>query len=95
MIEAFNQTTVDICTVLDDTKQMLLEKNLKYGDNAVNPVRIFSRSSPIEQILVRIDDKLSRLSRGAGFEEVEEDAISDLIGYLVLLKVARLSESRK
>lgn len=95
MIEAFNATTVDICTVLDDTKQMLLEKNLKYGDSAVNPVRIFSRSSPIEQILVRIDDKLSRLSRGAGFEEVEEDAISDLIGYLVLLKVARLSESRK
>ncbi len=39
----------------------------------------------VEQILVRIDDKLSRLSRGSGTET--EDVEQDLI--LVLLRIAR------
>lgn len=66
--------------------RFLIAKNKAYGDSALNPVRIFSKSDPIEQIRVRLDDKLSRLSRGrlAG-----EDAELDLIGYLVLLLVAR------
>lgn len=65
---------------------MLLDKNAAYGYNALDPVRIFSRSSPEEQILVRIDDKLSRLSRGS---VAGEDVALDLMGYLVLLRVAR------
>ena len=70
---------------------MLLEKQAAYGDSATNPLRIFSRASAIEQILVRIDDKLSRIARGA--PESSEDTVLDLIGYLVLLRVAmRLSE---
>lgn len=65
---------------------MLLAKNAAYGDSAVNPVRIFSHADPEEQIRVRIDDKLSRLSRGAA---AGEDTELDLIGYLILLRVAR------
>ena len=48
---------------------------------------MFSKANAAEQILVRIDDKLSRVSRG--HEYVGDDTIDDLIGYLVLLKVAR------
>lgn len=40
-----------------------------------------------EQIRVRLDDKLSRLARGSGTET--EDVELDLMGYLVLLRVAR------
>lgn len=71
------------CTALAD---MLIEKNKAYGNSAILPIRIFSKSSAEEQILVRIDDKLSRLARGS---QAGEDVILDLIGYLILLRVAR------
>jgi len=68
---------------------MLLAKNKAYGDSALNPLRLFSKASSEEQILVRIDDKLSRISRGSA---AGEDVIDDLIGYLVLLKIVRRTQ---
>ena len=76
--------------VLDSVGLMLVEKNRRYGDSALNPVRVFSKAGAVEQILVRIDDKLSRLARGTG--EETEDVEMDLLGYLVLLRMARLRE---
>jgi hypothetical protein len=67
--------------------QMLIEKNIAYGDSALDPVRIFSKANPIEQLHVRIDDKLSRLMKGTDY--VGDNDIDDLIGYLILLKVAK------
>ena len=75
-----------IAETCDDIKEMLLAKNAAYGDSAINPVRVFSRASTEEQLLVRIDDKLSRLARGSA---AGEDVVDDLIGYLILLKVSR------
>jgi len=72
----------------DKIKELLLLKNKEYGNSALDPKRIFSNSSPIEQIRVRIDDKLSRLSNHDD-KSISEDTESDLIGYLVLLKVAK------
>lgn len=71
--------------VLAELKNLLLEKNKNYGDAALNPVRIFSKASPIEQIKIRIDDKISRLARG---HNAGEDVYQDLMGYLVLLRIA-------
>lgn len=70
-----------------EIREMLIEKNKAYGNSALDPVRIFSDASPEEQLLVRIDDKLSRLQRGS--EYADEDTVTDLIGYLILLKLAR------
>ena len=67
--------------------EMLISKNIKYGNSALEPKRIFSNASPVEQILVRIDDKLSRMSNQDGTDD--EDVIEDLLGYLVLLKIAK------
>ena len=78
---------IHIAKVCDDVKELLLEKNAKYGDSALNPIRILSRSSPTEQILVRIDDKLNRIKQGNILED-DEDVVTDLIGYFVLLKIA-------
>ena len=61
---------------------------MKYGDSALNPIRIMSQASNIEQILVRIDDKLNRLKQGQNLLFDDEDVIMDLIGYYVLLKIA-------
>lgn len=66
---------------------MLLEKNRKYGNSALQPIRIFSKADKIEQIKVRIDDKLNRLLSGQMDED--EDVIKDLIGYLILLLIAQ------
>ena len=66
---------------------MLLEKNGRYGDSALAPMRLFSTADHLEGIKVRIDDKLSRLRALAHGET--EDVELDLIGYLILLRVAR------
>lgn len=86
------QTQIDICTVLDEVKELLLEKNKKYGDSATRPLRIFSRADTMEQINCRIDDKLSRLRNQQPDED--EDVINDLIGYLILRKVCQLQQNR-
>ena len=73
--------------VIRDIESMLLAKNKAYGDSAIDPVRVFSKADSIEQIYVRIDDKLSRVKRG--HEYPGDDTIKDLVGYLVLLLVAK------
>ena len=64
--------------------EMLKAKNRQYGNSFADPVRIFSKSTPEEALLIRIDDKLSRIARG---QDAGEDTVLDLIGYLVLLRV--------
>lgn len=66
---------------------ILLEKNRKYGDSAINPVRVFSSASDIEQINVRLDDKLSRIINSQ--DDDTEDTELDIIGYLILKRVQR------
>ena len=72
----------NIDKVCKEIRDMLIAKNKSYGDSAADPVRIFSKAEPIEQINVRIDDKLSRLMRG--HEHPGDDTVLDLIGYLIL-----------
>lgn len=79
----------DVDTVLAEVRAVLIEKNKRYGDSALNPVRVFSRASAQEQIRVRLDDKLSRLARGTHDTADTEDAERDALGYLVLLRIAR------
>jgi hypothetical protein len=81
------ETQKQIREVCDEIKAFLIEKNISYGDSALEPIRIFSQADNVEQIFIRIDDKLSRISRGHEF--VGDDTIDDLIGYLILLKIAR------
>jgi hypothetical protein len=71
-----------------EVAEFLIEKNKAYGNSALNPVRVFSRCDPVEQLRVRIDDKLSRLARGE-IDYNDEDVILDLIGYMVLLRIAQ------
>ncbi len=72
-------------TVLSEFGTMLKEKNKKYGNSALHPVRVFSKADAKEQIKVRLDDKISRLVRGTGDET--EDIYLDLTGYLILYMI--------
>jgi hypothetical protein len=82
-----------IANVCDNIKSMLIEKNKSYGDSALDPIRVFSKASSDEQIKIRIDDKLSRISRGSEF--YGDNDLDDLIGYLILLKVSKVYNQSK
>ena len=86
-METFTGTQKLIVEECDKVKALLLQKNREYGDSAVNPKRIFSHAHPVEQIKVRIDDKLSRLMNDST-KTLKEDTVQDLIGYLILMRVA-------
>lgn len=74
---------VDECITL---AAMLVEKNIAYGDSALSPMRVFAKGIDVKsQILVRLDDKLSRIARGSA---AGEDVILDLLGYLILYRIA-------
>ena len=85
--ELWNDFEVSLYPIVNNITKMLIEKNRKYGNSALKPQRIFSKASAVEQIKVRIDDKLSRMKNQQNDED--EDVISDLIGYLILLKIAK------
>jgi len=80
-----NEFAMKVTDITNEIATMLIQKNKAYGNSALNPVRIFSRADTVEQLKVRIDDKLSRISRGS---TMGEDVVNDLIGYLVILKIA-------
>lgn len=69
--------------VSNEIVDMLIEKNSEYGNSAIEPIRVFSRSNAQEQLRVRIDDKLSRLSNAESVDATN-DAVVDLLGYLIL-----------
>lgn len=82
----------DVTEVLDQLREMLLAKNRKYGDAALNPKRTFAKSSAVELINVRLDDKLSRIAARQGDED--EDPEWDMMGYLVLKRIAQNREKK-
>ena len=73
------------CRMISD---LLCQKNESYGDSACSPLQIFSKLEADDAICARIDDKLSRIAN-RGLNGDTEDTLFDLIGYLVLLKIAR------
>jgi hypothetical protein len=75
-----------IWSTCHEIAHLLIEKNISYGDSALSPSRIFAQSDSVEQLKVRIDDKLNRVKNNQGF--AGDNDIDDLIGYLILLKIA-------
>lgn len=85
--KTFDEKVDEICGRISD---LLKRKNASYGNSALDPLRIFSALNPDEQIRVRIDDKLSRIKRGN--DSFNEDTLLDLVGYLILLMMAKKSQ---
>jgi hypothetical protein len=85
-------TQKKITEVSNQVRDLLISKNEAYGDSALNPANIFSQGNAIDSLCARIDDKLMRI-KSRGITDETEDTIQDLIGYLILLKVA-LSDNK-
>ena len=77
------------CKKLED---LLLSKNAKYGNSALEPLNVFSGANAVAGIKMRIDDKLKRI-KNAGLCDETEDTLQDLAGYLILLMIAKDNES--
>jgi hypothetical protein len=89
-----NEFANKVSTYLLEIRELLISKNIKYGNSALEPLGVFSKLSAKEGLLVRIDDKLKRIKNGS-LEKDDEDVINDLIGYLVLLKIQSNEEKYK
>jgi hypothetical protein len=76
----------------DSIKNLLLEKNIKYGDSATKKGVVFDLS-PVVAIKARINDKLSRLKKDS--KDEDEDIILDLLGYFILLRISMKQEHGK
>lgn len=86
-------TTQDkIKSVGKEVIDLLIEKNESYGDSALEPANIFASGNAVDNLCARIDDKLMRI-KTQGFRGYGEDNIKDLIGYLILLKIAVSEEN--
>lgn len=75
-----------IVKVCDDLKNLLLEKNAAYGDAVHQKGPLFD-VDPVVGIQSRINDKLRRI-QNTGLNKDTEDSLTDLMGYLVHLKIA-------
>ena len=80
-----DQVQNTIRTQCSEIAEMLCEKNAAYGNAVCSPIAIFSKASPLEQIKIRIDDKLARIQRSDA-NALGEDAVFDMIGYLILYR---------
>ena len=76
------KTQNSIKWICNEIRDLLLAKNKSYGDSAIEPDNIFSKLDSAQAICARIDDKLR-------LDDKTEDTLDDLIGYLILLKIAR------
>ena len=77
-----HELIADECRVL---ALFLTEKNIAYGNSFAEPIHAFSKLPAVEQLKVRIDDKLNRMVKGQ--EYPGDDTLKDLAGYYILLKV--------
>lgn len=65
---------------------LLIRKNERYGNSALEPLEVFARDiTPAQRLGVRMDDKINRIVQGLGINGGDaEDPRVDLAGYLLL-----------
>lgn len=80
-------TQEKISEVMDSMKDLLLYKNQKYGDAAINPKKIFYKGDSTNSILIRLDDKIGRVMANPDDTPRMND-IADIIGYCTLLLIS-------
>ena len=73
--------------ITDAMKDLLLYKNQKYGDSAINPKKVFYKGDSTNSILIRLDDKLGRVMSNTEAKPRVND-VCDIIGYCTLLLIS-------
>ena len=68
--------------VLDGLEGILRYKNKAYGNSGLSEVGVLSKSSALEKLLARADDKIARIQNS---NVLRKNDVCDLMGYLVLI----------
>jgi hypothetical protein len=76
-----------IVSVFNSMRNLVLEKNKRYGDAALTPKQVFSKLDAVEGLKIRLDDKISRIMNNGG--EIRKNDVADIMGYLVLLAISQ------
>lgn len=80
-------TQQKIHEILGAMTDLLLYKNQKYGDSAINPKKIFYKGDSTNSILIRLDDKIGRIMSNTE-EKPRINDVADIIGYCTLLLIS-------
>ena len=81
------ETQKKIIDVCEEMRDLLLYKNAKYGDSAINPKGIFYKGGSTNSILIRLDDKIGRIMSNTE-EKPRVNDVADIIGYCTLLLIS-------
>ena len=73
-------------SVLNNVSEVLIEKNRKYGNAALEPIGLFYKGDSVASIAIRIDDKVSRVRNA---DELRKNDMFDLLGYSILLGISQ------
>lgn len=84
------ETNNKIAEEFDRIKQIVLQKNIDYGNSLHEPLGVFQKDK-LQGILGRLDDKLNRI-KTVGINNNTEDTIDDLIGYLIHLNIIKKND---
>lgn len=80
------ETQENIIALTGAIRDLLLDKNQKYGDSALQPKRVFYKGDAVNSILIRLDDKLGRIMANTENTPRIND-VADIIGYCTLLLI--------
>lgn len=80
-------TQQKIHEIMGAMKDLLLYKNQKYGDSAINPKKVFYKGDSTNSILIRLDDKIGRVMSNTEDKPRVND-VCDIIGYCTLLLIS-------
>jgi hypothetical protein len=71
-----------------DLAELLLRKNISYGNSALEYESIFGNLTAEQALYARLNDKLARIKNNLSYEdEGMTDAVRDTAGYLMLLLI--------
>lgn len=73
-------------SVLNNVSEVLIEKNRRYGNAALEPIGLFYKGDSTTSITIRIDDKISRVKNA---EVLRKNDMFDLLGYSLLLGISK------
>ena len=80
------ETQENIIALTGAIRDLLLDKNQKYGDSALQPKRVFYKGDAVNSILIRLDDKIGRIMANTENTPRIND-VADIIGYCTLLLI--------
>lgn len=76
-----------IAEITDAMKHLLIAKNKRYGNSALEPQNIFYKGDARNSILIRLDDKIGRVKANTESTPRVND-VCDIIGYCTLLLIS-------